>query len=238
MRLASQSPAVRVPGAGPRFPAGAGHDHLENGARRGGRVAQGLRQGPHEGVEDGAEVFLAVPGLAGGVADLLVVGPVLGEVPGGIQPGRGRLRSCPANAVAEGVRVGGRPEVRDLVRGDGELFDEQPRAEAAGGGHPFGVDAVQEGGERLAVAGVQGRVAVAVPGQPPDMVAEHVGGDVLDVPARADRGLCPLPGPEPAQQGDERGLLPGEQRPDVDGRSQPGGVGHRPIRISRRKRSR
>jgi hypothetical protein len=81
-------------------------------------------------------------------------------------------------------------------------------------------------GERLAVARGRRRVAVTVPGQAPDVVAEHVGGDVLDIPAWAGRGPRPLGGAEPVQEIDERGLLPGEQRPDVDGRSQPGDIGH------------
>src|SRR5216683_1707603 len=167
------------------------------------------------------------PGPPGGLADLLVVGPVLGEVPGGVQPDGCRSGTGPAHRLPEGTQVNRLPELRNLVPGNGEQVDEQPRADAAGGGHPFAVETVQGGGERRTVARGRRLVAVAVPGQAPDVVAEHVSGDVLDIPARAGRGPRPLSGAEPVQQIDERSLLPGEQRPDVDGRSQPGGTGQR-----------
>jgi hypothetical protein len=77
-----------------------------------------------------------------------MVGPVLGEIPGGVQPERRRAWIGPAHRLTEGVQVNGLPEVHHLVSGNGQLLDEQPRADPARGGHPFVVEAVQEGRHR------------------------------------------------------------------------------------------
>jgi hypothetical protein len=122
--------------SGPIPAAGSGHGHLEGGSFGGGHVAQRVRQRPHERIEDGSEVVRAdQPGPPDGLADLLVVGPVLGEVPGGVQPRGRRSGTGPAHRLPEGAQVNRLPELRDLVPGDGEQVDEQRQADATGGGH-------------------------------------------------------------------------------------------------------
>ena len=103
---------------------------------------------PHEGVQDGPEVLrIDEPGSVSGLADLLMVGPVLGEVPGGVQPDRVWFGTCPAHRSAESVQVESLPVLDDLISDGGEQFDEDRRADTAGCGHPLAVDPVEEGGE-------------------------------------------------------------------------------------------
>src|SRR5690606_7684837 len=93
-----------------------GHFHLQGGAH--------------------AEVFgVAEPGSSEGVADLLVVGPVLAEIASGIHPDRNRSGPDPRHRAPEGVQVHGLPELDDLTAGGLGLVDEQAWAGAAGGGH-------------------------------------------------------------------------------------------------------
>lgn len=227
-RVAAQHPAVGGAGAGPGSARRSGHAHLQCRVLRGVHPAQGMRQGSQKGVQHRREerrIGEARP--VGGLADLLLVGPVLGEVPGGVQPHRRGPGASPPHLLADGVGVDGGPERGDPVAVDGQQLDEDRWAEAAGGGHPLVVDAVKEDRQRLVLVGLRGGEVVAVAGQASDVVAEHVGGEVLDAPARTGRGALPVVGVELAQQVDEGGLLGGEQWPGVDGGSQPGRVGHR-----------
>src|SRR5215469_4871214 len=123
----SVSSSTRAAGCG-----GGGRCRLQRPASRvqAHSPAPGPGQCPHEGVDDRAGVAGAhEPRLAGRVADLLVVGPVLGEVPGGVQPDGSWPGAGPAHRLAQGVRVDGLPELCDLVPGGLELVGELARAD-------------------------------------------------------------------------------------------------------------
>lgn len=169
------------------------------------------------------------PRASGRLTDLLMMRPVLAEVARGVQPDGMRLRTGPADRTAQSLKVDALPELDDLIPDLRQQPDEQRRTDTARRGDPLIVDAVEKAGERLTVNGAQGGEPVPVHGKSTDMVTEHMRGDVLDTPSRADGGPPPLIGAQAAQQVDEGGLLLGEQRPDVDQRAQ---VRRPPIRAS------
>jgi hypothetical protein len=118
------------------------------------------------------------------------------------------------------------PEVQELIADHSQQIGEQGGANAACCGHPLVVDAVQELGGGLTGAPVQALEAVPVDRQPPHLVAEHVRGHILDGPAWADGGTCPVLSVELMQQLDERGLLGSRQRAGVDGWAEQGYLDH------------
>jgi hypothetical protein len=214
---ASQAPPQGVPGRHPPHRGVAGDHELHLRPRGGSRVAQRVGQGAQERLQHRREeLAVGQPGPPGRLAHLLLVGPVLGQLPRRVQPHRRGLQARPRHRRGVGVEVQLRPHPRDLAAGARQQLHQLTAAQAARGRHPLLVGAVDEGGEGLASGWAWTLVPVARAGQPPQVVVQDVGGDVLDRPTRARRRAVPLARKQAAEQVQERRPLPREERSHVD----------------------
>src|SRR5690606_35158233 len=95
------------------------------------------------------------------------------------EPSTGDLAVCRSATHHELDHPG--PLMKHGLVADGrQQADEQRWTDAGSGGDPLIVDAIEEGGKRLTVARMQDLEVVAVGGEPSDVVAEDVRGDISD----------------------------------------------------------
>jgi hypothetical protein len=186
-----------------------------------GGVGGGQREGqrPQERVQRRhQELTTGQPRPAGRIPHLLLVGPVLGELPSRVQPHRRGVQPGPRHRRGVRLRVLLLPHSGDLPAGEGKQLHQLPGAQATCRCHPLLVDPSAEDRQRLAVIPKRALLPVAHAGQAPKVIVEHVGGDVLDRPPRTDRGAVPVTHTQPAKQLQERRPLPGEQAPNINPR--------------------
>jgi hypothetical protein len=204
----------------PPAPGGAGHLEPDPGAHRPRERAERVRQGPGEGVEHRRHDLRGVEaGAADGVADLLLVHPVLGVLPRDVEPARCRVRPGPGHVDVRGAQQVGLGPVRlELLAEQGVEVTQHPWAQLPGDPDELLVGAVEPLGQRRA-GWQRDPVAVAGRGQPPGVVVDDVGEDVPDRPA-GHRLALPVRRLQPAQQLVQGRPLAREQRPHVDRRPQ------------------
>lgn len=222
-----EMPTVGTPHEEPGAAGRAGDVDLDGGAIGSGDRSVGPRERAHESFED-REVELAdhdfggdgASGWSDSDADLLLMVPALGVLPGDVEPVERFGFAGPGDGEKSfGKRVQRGKVVARFPAGHLHPFDEHAGADAPRGPHPVGIQLVEKFYEAvigLGIFRVLTKKSVATHGEVADVRVEEMRGEVFDGPSRADGGLLPVVRGERPQKREELSFNLREEMRDED----------------------